>query len=264
MDETQLKRLEAKTPQQKFLQILEQAYRFAPRIAAAILSEAQDWLQGSPERLQTGQVRVILARRHAPGGRAMAATPTLAVTWTVDAGLEDRQVQHQHGRRALRQVRIQRLLDEALAQGAVATQEDLALGLHTSLRTIKRDFAELEQQGIYLPTRGNLQGIGRGQTHKAQILARWLAGETYDQLALHTHHCATSIQRYVQTFLRVVALQRQGFSPGQLALLLQIGPPLVAEYLAVYQQCQVPEQQARLEAHLARLQQAIGREKGGA
>jgi DeoR/GlpR family transcriptional regulator of sugar metabolism len=50
------------------------------------------------------------------------------------------------------------LLDEALAQGALATQEDLARVLQTSLRTIKRDFAELHNQGLYLSNRGYLKG----------------------------------------------------------------------------------------------------------
>jgi len=68
-------------------------------------------------------------------------TETAEITWTVDAGLEDRRVLERHGHLALRQARIQRLLDEALAQGAVATQEDLAQVLHVSSRTIKRDCA---------------------------------------------------------------------------------------------------------------------------
>ena len=55
-----------------------------------------------------------------------------------------------------------------------------------------------------MPSRGNLQGIGRGQTHKAQIIARWLQGETYDQIALHTHHALVSVQGYIGTFARVI------------------------------------------------------------
>jgi len=77
------------------------------------------------------------------------------VTWTVDAGAEDRAVQRQHGAQALRRVRIQRLLDEALEQGAVASQEDLAQALHSSTRTIKRDFAHLQAEEMLLPSRGN-------------------------------------------------------------------------------------------------------------
>jgi hypothetical protein len=38
------------------------------------------------------------------------------VRWTINAGLEDQEVLHIHGRVALRRMRIQRLLDEALEQ----------------------------------------------------------------------------------------------------------------------------------------------------
>jgi predicted ArsR family transcriptional regulator len=169
--------------------------------------------------------------------------------------LEDRQVLAQHGRVALRQVRLQRLLDEALAQGAVASQEDLAQALQVTVRTIKRDCAALGAQGICVPTRGGLHGVGRGQTHKAQIVTRWLHGETYDQIALHTRHSLSSIQRYIQTFVRVVHLQRQGFSANQVARLLDISLALVQEYLTVYRQNAAVECRERLEAQLQRLSQ---------
>lgn len=253
MDNPELERLQAKTPQQRFLRILEQEFRYPPRVAEAVLAEAQACLGGSPTSMQPGQMRVILSQRQAAPGQALAETATCEVVWTVDAGQEDRQVVQQHGQRALRQVRLQRLLDEAVAQAAAATQEDLAQALQVSLRTIKRDCAQLEAQGLYLPTRGNLHGIGRGQTHKAQIVGRWLQGETYDQIALHTHHSAPAIQRYVQTFVRVVHLHRQGFAESQCAQLLDVGPPLVQEYLAVYAQYDSPACRERLEAQLQRL-----------
>jgi hypothetical protein len=200
-------------------------------------------------------VRVILAQRNAGTGQALAETPRTEVVWTVDAGLEDRQVLAQHGRVALRQVRLQRLLEEALAQGAVATQEDLAQALHVTVRTIKRDCAALGAQGIWVPTRGSLHDVGRGQTHKGQIVARWLQGETYNQIALYTRHSLSSIQRYIQTFVRVVHLHREGFSENQVARLLDISLPLVQEYLAVYRRNDAVECRERLDAHLQRLSQ---------
>jgi Mn-dependent DtxR family transcriptional regulator len=171
----------------------------------------------------------------------------------VDAGLDDRQVLGEHGRIALRRVRIQRLLDEALAQGAVATQEDLAQVLQVSVRTVRRDCASLQAQGIYLPTRGNLHGVGRGQTHKAQIIRGWLQGETYDQIALNSHHCLSSIQRYVQAFVRVVHLHREGFPESQIALLLGMSQPLVREYLTVYDRNDATECRKRLADQTERL-----------
>ncbi len=96
---------------------------FAIRAAhvSAILSEAQSCLAGRTEMLRPGQVRVVLVRQGAGAGRPLSATPTVEITWTVDAGAEDRQVLAQHGHPALRQVRLQRLLDEAVEQGGVAT-----------------------------------------------------------------------------------------------------------------------------------------------
>lgn len=263
INENEMQRLQAKTPQQRLLHILEHDFGNAPKVAGAILAEAQDCLAGRVSFLGPGQMRVILVKQGAGHGQPLRETPMVEVTWTVDMGEDDRQVLVKHGSRALRQVRIQRLLDEALEQGGVATQEDLAWALHTSVRTIKRDYVELQARGVYLPSRGHLQGIGRGQSHKAQIIRRWLQGETYDQLALHTHHCPASIQRYIKAFFQVVELHRQDFADSQIALLLQIGLPLVRDYLAIYQQHDTPACRERLENQMQRLSRACQPQKGG-
>ena len=266
MEQETIERLQTKTAEQRFLRVLEREFREAPRVAQALLEEAQACLLGAAEHMRPGQMRVILARRNAGPGRGLVETPMTEVIWTVDAGLEDREVLHRHGPRALRRFRILRLVHEALDQGAVATQEDLAQVLHVSVRTVKRDCAQLKAEGFEVPTRGNVQGIGRGQTHKAQIVGRWLQGETYDQIALHTRHSLGSIRRYVQTFSRVVHLHRRGMAQHQIAMLLGIGSPLVAEYLAIYQEHNSSACRQRLEAQLERLlafQSPSSGKKGG-
>ncbi len=253
MEQETIERLQMKTAEQRFLRVLEQEFREAPRVAQALLEEAQACLLGAARHMRPGQMRVILARRNAGPGRGLAETPMTEAIWTVDAGLEDREVLQKHGHPALRRSRILRLVHEALDQGAVATQEDLAQVLHVSVRTVKRDCVQLKAEGFEIPTRGNVQGIGRGQTHKAQIVGRWLQGETYDQIALHTRHSLSSIRRYVQTFSRVVHLDRRGIVQRQIAMLLGIGSPLVAEYLAIYQEHNSSACRQRLEAQLKRL-----------
>lgn len=257
MNKQEIERLQAKTSEQRFLRMLEEEFHQSPRVAQVLLEEAQTCLLGRAQSLRPGQVKVILAQGDAGHGRSLRETATTEVVWTVDAGLEDRQVLQRHGRIALRHVRIQRLLDEALAQGAVATQEDLAHVLQISVRTIKRDCADLQSQGIYVPTRGNLHGIGRGQTHKAQIVGRWLKGETYDQIALHTHHSLTSIRRYIQIFVRIIHLHRQGFPESRIAMLLEISQSLVQEHLAIYRQNDAPECRERLDTQLQRLSRGV-------
>ncbi|TLM98813.1 DUF1670 domain-containing protein, partial [bacterium] len=106
-----------------------------------------------------------------------------------------------------------------------------------------------------------------GQTHKAQIISRWLRGETYDQIALHTHHSLASIQRYLSLFVQVIQLHRHGFAAEEIAVLAQTSLYLVREYLAVYEQNDTPACRRRLAEQLERLNQrfqaARGRKKGG-
>jgi len=262
MDEQIVVRQMAKTIEHHFVRTLIDEFQFAPRIAQAVLAEAQASLFPVGQELASGQIRVILTRRKAGHGQPLTKTASVEVKWTVDARLEDQEVLRKHGRVALRQVRIQRLLDEAIAQGAAATQEDLATALNVGLRTIKRDCQALSAQGISLPTRGNLHGIGRGQTHKALIIRRWLAGETYDQLMVNTHHSLSSIRRYIQIFIRVVELHQEGFGVSQIVRLVERSEALVQEYLTVYEQNDSPECRERLAEQLARMQKASASVKG--
>ena len=113
-------------------------------------------------RLRPGQIRQVIAAVDAPHGRPLGQTEMVEVTWTVDAGEEDLDVLRMHSPRALRRVRILRLVDETLDQGGAATQEDLAKALGVTARTIRSDIAALEAKGYRIATRGKLRGVGRG------------------------------------------------------------------------------------------------------
>ena len=117
---------------------------------------------------------------------------------------------------------------------------------------------------VMLPTRGRLQGIGRGQTHKAQIVGRWLRGETYDVIAQGTHHSISSIQRYVQAFVRVMQARQIGLSEAQIGQAIQISSGLVKEYVAVYEQQATPASRERLAEHLGRVKRAENAAEKGA
>jgi DNA-binding Lrp family transcriptional regulator len=266
MNAQTIERLQAKTPQQRFIRLLEEEFEFAPKVSQAVLEEVHSNLLVGSDHMRPGQMRTVLTRRQAPHGRRLRELDMVEVIWTVDAGLEDLEVLQQEGGAALRHHRIQRLLSEALEQGGAATQEDLAQVLHVSVRTIKRDFAQLRRRGVSLPTRGYVRGIGRGQTHKAQIISRWLRGETYDQVASHTHHSLASVQRYINTFVQVIRLHRRGFATNEIALLAQVSPYLVREYLAVYERNDSVACRERLGSQLERLNQRFrtaGRVKKG-
>ncbi len=248
------RRATAKTKRAHLLHKLQTEFDLAPRMAQAVLEEAETCLCDESASLQSGQRWVLLASREAGHGQPLAETATQRVCWTVDAGPADEETLAAQGRIGLRRVRIQRLLDEAVEQGALATQEDLAHALQVDVRTIKRDCQALQEAGVWLPLRGHVRSIGRGQSHKAQIVGRWLQGETYDQLMRNTHHSVSCIRRYVQTFVRVVALHQQDFPESQIAHLTQCGVRLVQEYLAIYHQYDAPVYRERFAEQLVRLQ----------
>jgi len=246
----------AKTPEAVFYQALRQEFNFSLRLAQDVLNAAQELLigQASPERIRPGQVRRVVVKLKAPFGPSLAETAKVEITLTVDAGPEDAEVASEQGREALRRGRILRLIDEALEQGGVLTQEDLAGVLGVDVRTIRRDVQALKTEGQLLHTRGQLKGVGRGQTHKVKIIELWLDREGYDKIARWVHHSPQAIKRYVSTFLRLAVLHREGKDLKEIAFLTQASVRLVADYLALYQAAMQQEtRRARLEEELQRV-----------
>jgi DNA-binding SARP family transcriptional activator/DNA-binding transcriptional ArsR family regulator len=110
---------------------------------------------GCTTPLQTGQIRLRLARIGAPRGRPLREDERVTVVWTVDAGPEDEALRQCEGKVALRRARILRLLAEATAQGADPTEADLARALGVTVRTIRSDVAALRRAGYPIRTRGS-------------------------------------------------------------------------------------------------------------
>ena len=63
-------------------------------------------------------------------------------------------------------------------------------------------------------------------------------------------------------FIHVVEGHYQDFSDSQIAQLLQLGLPLVQEYLAIYHDHPQPDSQHRLQEQMIRLKQAVKPKKG--
>ena len=249
-------RLALKTPEAAFLHVLQDEFNFSQRVSHELLSTAQEMLVGSTpaSAVRPGQVRLVVASLKVPFGPPLAETDKAEVTLTVDAGADDVAVKAQAGLEGQRRGRILRLTAEALEQGGVLTQEDLARALGVEARTIRRDVQSLKAEGHLIHTRGQVKGVGRGQTHKVRIIEFWLDREGYDQIARRMYHSPQSIQRYVGLFLRVVLLQRQGTSVEEIAFLTQTSARLVGDYLGVYQAAvQVPHRREKLEEELARV-----------
>ena len=210
----ELVRRQSKGNDGAFLYELQNSYELSPKVSEQILYSAKECLfQGS--QLQEGQIEVTLIEWEERSGRPIESMLKRRVRLTIDAGIEDMEILKEHGRRILRQNRIQRLCEEALEQKGILSQEDLARHLGCSIRTIKRDIKEIKVRGAEVITRGVLHNIGRGQTHKVQIINLYLEGCTYSEIRRKTHHSTGAIKRYLESFVKVLLAQRRKIYQGR-------------------------------------------------
>ena len=127
-----------------------------------------------------------------------------------------------------------RMAVEAQEQGALLTQEDLALLTGRDVRTIRSDIHKLRAQGISVPTRGTVQDIGPGVTHKEKAVRLWLGGKEPLEVARFLNHSLRAVERYIQTFCRVVYAQRRMRDILKTALVVGISVPAANRYFDLH------------------------------
>lgn len=262
-------RLAEKTAERQFLYELETDFELAPATSRAVLETAQQVLlfaAGGGEVLE-GQMRLTVVSAQEPSGKPLSAMQKVSVVLTVDGGMGDLEVLRRFGPVGLRRVRVLRVTEEAVDQGGVLTQEDLSRLLQADVRTIRRDLVALRAGGHWVPTRGTVQEIGRGQSHKAKIVEMYLQRMTYTEIVRRARHAPSSVKRYVETFGRVVVLWEKGVrDPGEIAYVVGISERLAREYLVLRERYARPEYRDRLEEIARQVRRALrgeGEEKRG-
>lgn len=223
-----------KTPEQVFINSLRQEFELSPAESSGILELAKSCLFGEvPQTL--GKLKYLCASVKAKHGKPLGEQEMIRVELTLDGGIDDLDVLRTQGVRALRQLKLLRLTEEAYHQGGLLTQEDLGRILQVSSRTIRSDIAELVGDGNTVHTRGYDHDIGRSVSHKTRIVDLYLSGLTYDEIIRRTRHSAHSIKRYVLTFGRLLLLlSRAVSSVKELSRLLNQSERLTGEYLGLF------------------------------
>jgi len=269
MARSETQRLAEKTVERQFLHELENDFELAPATSRALLSAAQQVLlsRACNDEVREGQMLVTVVSSREPAGKPLSAMKKKSVILTVDGGLEDLAVLEQHGSTVLRQVRVLRMTEEAMDQGGVLTQEDLARLLQTGVRTIRRDVAQLRTDGHWVPTRGTVQDTGRGQSHKAKIVEMYLQRMTFSMICRRAHHSAEAIKRYVQMFGRVLVLWENGIrDTAEIAFVAGISERLAGDYLDLRRHYMTAQYADRLEEISRQVRRSLTRnseEKGG-
>jgi hypothetical protein len=165
-------------------------------------------------------------------GKSMAQTKLQPIILDIinDSDIEDLRAQIHH--RELRLKKIERWTSQAFDQGALLSQLDLAVLMTTSALTAGEYVREY--QNLYnrpLPTRGNIQLIGSGQTHKKQIIALHLKGYLVPTICNKTNHSKEAVERYIRDFESVKLLSSKFDDPDVISRIIRLSPSVVKQYL---------------------------------
>lgn len=237
-----------RSAQQRLFQTLETDYSFPRATCRSLVNLIWDFLNETfMDKLHEGQIIYHAASASEPPGKKVTETKTVPVHLTIH-DRTDLEVQSEEGIAGLRKHKVLRMSNEALEQGGLLTQEDLAVLLCSSRRTIRRDIKELKQRGIDVPTRGTLQDIGPGVTHKSKVVKLWLEGYEYTDIERKTGHSGTSVMRYLSGFSKAVRFHVRGYSVQEIRELTEMSERLVEEYLDLYETYKdLPESQMRFK-----------------
>jgi len=231
-------RLDEKTAQALLANHLRERYNYNPAMSEAIFRDVvfvRTLLD--PTAREDGQIVCYFPKASESAGKPLRDCEYVAVRLTMYAP-GDTEFLAEHGSKALRQRKIGRVCDEAMVQGAAATQEDLAalFGCHRS--TIVRDIAEMKRAGRAVITRGDITDQGRGLSHKRSILRMYLLGWTPTEVAKRTGHALESVEHYIEPFFRVACLHADDKGLAAICRLTRLSRGLVQEYISLYQELQ--------------------------
>jgi biotin operon repressor len=237
MNQDVIERLQLKSPAEAIIERVQRDFNLAPLVARTLFEQMRGYFESYYQlKNDSGQLTYLAVSASSPAGRKLSECQRVAVKLSLHT--PDDLVALGRGVAALRQARLLRLTEEAYEQGALLTHEDLACLLSSSLATIKRDVADLRGQGLTVSTRGQVKDIGKGVSHKAQIVQDYLAGYTFSEIEWRRRHSVASISRYCQDFVRVARLQAKQLSLADIRRTTGLSERLIKEYLALYAQCE--------------------------
>lgn len=233
----QARRLRIKTQEQRLTKLAVDGAGLSPWEAETLTEVVKEVFFAEPENtpLRSGQMFYECAEASEGAGKPLNECRLARVVLTIHEP-EDIQIAGRQGANGLRRHCMTRLTEEAREQGGLLTQEDLARLLHCDVRTIRRDVADFRERGIMVATRGQQKDIGPGVTHRGVAIAHWIDGKEPVEVARRINHSLAAVERYLQTFARVVFLKQKQFDCFASALTMGVSVASVKTYQAVYEQ----------------------------
>lgn len=263
-------RLNEKTSLHAIQVELQQGYNLSPveaRVLARRVQELVDKQTGFSR--QQGQVIYQAIAVDEPPGKALSQCRKVPVQLTIITE-EDASLWAQRGPEAVRAARVRRWIYEALLQGGSLSQEDIACLLAVSTKTVKRIFAAFRHKGESLPSRGEIQDMGRGVSHKIPVVRKYVQDLSLSRISQQLgQHGVDSMARYLRHFALVMVLTDRELSPAQMESIVGTSQNLVKEYQNLYKELNTEANQRVLDRlkqtvfHATLLDQESSEQPGG-
>lgn len=227
---------------------LVQHYGFSP-VAARLY---QQWLSDMAARLGNtplGEGEMVFFALCADEGASARLTearhiPVRLHFFTADDAAEGPSGQSQRRVAGLKFQRIVRYATEARNQGALLTLPDLAVLLGIHVDAIRYHLSAHPE--VVVPTRGRVKDIGRGVTHRSQIVELYLQMHTETEIVQRTGHTYESVEAYLREFARMLTLADQGLNAVMIRRVTGRSMALVKAYLELYRRYDLPDYHFRL------------------
>lgn len=143
-----------KTNENQLFTELEKDYGFSRAICRSLVHLMHEHIEANYGNLRNdSQIIYHAVSVHEPPGKSIEQLSLVSVALTISEP-EDADILELKGVSGLRKHKLLRFANETYDQGGLLTQEDLALLLTTSTRTIQRDMREMREHGIEVPTPG--------------------------------------------------------------------------------------------------------------
>jgi hypothetical protein len=228
-------RLKSKSIKNSIINNIARDFNLTPILAEAYFNQIKNYFSEHVQlELTSGQVHYLAVDDREPAGKPVQLCRKKSVRLTLHNPDEDLTVYKKTGLSGLRQHRLLRISKEAIEQGALLSYEDIAFLLTSSVITIKRDISYMRRQGLTIPSRGWRHDMGRGTTHKTQILELYLSGYQFSEIEKRTHHSETAVKCYIQDFCKIVLLHFKNFSVDQIRISTGFSNRLIGEYIKLY------------------------------
>jgi hypothetical protein len=189
-------------------------------------------MNGSSQLVE-GQILYPAVKADEPAGKALKECQYVMVRLTVFAK-SDCAFRQRHSLKELKKRVLHRITQEADAQGAPLTYEDLAWLLFADRKTIGQYIQELRVAGETIVTRATYTDASATISHHRPIVKQFLLNYTEPEIAQRTNHTLGRVEGYIKDFLRICVAHRQGYRLEGIRHLTGLSKRVVEKHLAHY------------------------------